>query len=125
MANAREGAPRRTKEEIREARAKQARRERARRRRRARAIRRVIGRSFLVLITVVVLAVAAVFGVATVLAYGPSGTLSDWLVMSTLETSAAKFVIVGVVKVIVPANKAETALCVVIPRQFNCSIRNN
>ncbi|MBQ3222074.1 MAG: phosphodiester glycosidase family protein [Clostridia bacterium] len=92
MANAREGAPRRTKEEIREARAKQARRERARRRRRARAIRRVIGRSFLVLITVVVLAVAAVFGVATVLAYGPSGTLSDWLVMSTLETSAAKFV---------------------------------
>ena len=92
MANAREGAHQRTKAEIKEARARQARRERARRRRRARAVRRAIGRTILVLFTVIVLAVAAVFGVATVLAYGPSGTLSDWLVMSTLESSAAKFV---------------------------------
>ncbi|MDO4740446.1 MAG: phosphodiester glycosidase family protein [Eubacteriales bacterium] len=92
MENNREGARKRTKEEIREQRARQARRERARRRRRARAIRRAIGRSLLALFTLVILAVAAVFGVATVLAYGPSGTLSDWLVMSTLESSAAKFV---------------------------------
>ena len=61
MANAREGAPKRTKAEIREARARQARRERARRRRRARAIRRGIGRTILVLFTVIILAVAAVF----------------------------------------------------------------
>jgi len=92
MANAREGAHKRTKEEIRQRRERQARRERARRRRRARAVRRFIGRTILLVFTVVVLAVVAVFGVATVLAYGPSPTLSDKLVMSTLETSAAKFV---------------------------------
>ena len=92
MANRSEGAKTRTKEELRERRIRQARRERARRRRRARAVRRAIGRTILVLFTVIILAVVAVFGAATVLAYGPSGTLSDWLVMSTLESSAAKFV---------------------------------
>ena len=72
--------------------AQRAKMERKRRRRRARAIRRGIGRFFLVLFTIIVLAVGAVFGAATVLAYGPSGTLSDMLVMATLESSAAKFV---------------------------------
>ena len=92
MANRNGSAQQRTREEINAARARRARRERARKRRRARAIRRAIGRTILVLFTVVILAVVAVFGVATVLAYGPSSTLSDKLVMSTLETSAAKFV---------------------------------
>lgn len=93
MANKRTGsAAAQKRDEQRMARARQARRERARRRRRARAIRRGIGRTFLVLFTIIFLAVAALFGAATVLAYGPSDTLSDWLVMSTLESSAAKFV---------------------------------
>ncbi len=72
--------------------AERARMERRRRRRRARAIRRGIGRFFLVLFTIIILVVGAVFGAATVLAYGPSSTLSDMLVMATLESSAAKFV---------------------------------
>ncbi len=92
MANKRNGAQGRSRDQIREERARAARRERARKRRRARAIRRAIGRTFLVLFTLIVLVVGALLGVCTVLAYGPSGTLSDWLVMSTLESSAAKFV---------------------------------
>lgn len=59
-------------------------------RRRVKAAKRAIGRTLLVLFTIIFIAVAAAFGAMTVVAIGPSPTLRDLMCGMAWESSAAK-----------------------------------